>query len=134
MKKYHSPRGKRPAFLRLTYAFIAIAVLSACEVIIDHDGTVTQKLGLHFNNTLVDSAKARLGFGTLPAVKKHATVGLPVGMAIPENDKRMFLVDLPKGMSKEGENTSLAGKGRVILGQASQEAIMAATKVDIPAK
>lgn len=135
MKKHHSPRGKRPAFRLLAYAFVGVAILTAREVIGNRDGTVSKTLGAFVTGTLMKPAKVSLESGRPHADKKRATASVPRGMTILENDKRMFLVALPKGVTMEnGDDTSLAEKGSEILNRASKEAFVAATKVDLPAK
>ena len=135
MKKHHSPRGKRSAFRLLAYALVGVAILSAREVIKDRDGTVSKTLGAFFNDALMKPANSALESGRPHTGGKHATASVPRGMTVRENDQRMFLVAFPKGVTKGTvDDTSLAEKGSEILSDASKEAFVAATKVDLPAK
>lgn len=134
MKKHHSPRGKRSALRLLAYAFATVAIVSAGQVIVDHDGTASKKLGVYFNDMLMSSAKLGLGLSSLHPDKKGAAVSAPTGMKIVEKKKTAVLNQLPDGLTKEGEDTSLAGKGSKVLGQAAQKAFVAAADVEIYAK
>ena len=83
---------------------------------------------------LMSSAKLGLGLSSLHSDKNGATVSAPEGMKIPEKKRLAVLNSLPEGVTKQGEDTSLVGKGSKVLGQASQKAFVVAADVNIYAK